>query len=116
MKIDQTRLEQALVILISNAKDSIDSKKYPTDQNGRIRFSSIVNTSSIILRIEDNGSGIHEDVVSNVFDPFVTTKDDHHGVGLTRVDTLMDMYGLEWFLESEEGKGTRVMLEVGDVV
>ena len=29
VKIDQTRLEQALVILISNAKDSIGSKTYP---------------------------------------------------------------------------------------
>ena len=48
--------------------------------------------------------------------PFITTKEGHHGVGLTRVDTLMNMYGLGWSLESEEDLGTRVLLEVGEAV
>ncbi len=48
--------------------------------------------------------------------PFVTTKEGHHGVGLTRVDTLMEMYGLDWKLESEAGRGTSIRLEVAQVV
>ena len=82
VKIDQTRLEQALVILISNAKDSIDSKACPPKRNGIIRFSSTINEQSIILRIHDNGCGIHNDVRDKIFEPFVTTKDPDKGTGL----------------------------------
>ena len=82
VKIDRTRLEQVLVILISNAKDSIDSKTYPPKQNGIIRFSSAINKESTILRIHDNGRGIHDDVRKKIFEPFVTTKDPGKGTGL----------------------------------
>ena len=76
----------------------------------------VMSGGRIFLEVTDNGCGMGGDLTDQATNPFVTTKDNHHGVGLTRVDTLMDMYGLEWILESEEGKGTRVMLEVGEVV
>jgi len=34
------------------------------------------------------------------------------GVGLTRVETLLDMYGLAWAMRSAPGVGTTVTLEV----
>ena len=66
----------------------------------------------IFLEIRDDGSGMDEVLMEQALSPFVTTKNGHHGVGLTRVDTLMDMYGHGWSMESEEGQGTRVLLEV----
>ena len=72
--VDQARLEQALVILISNAKDSINSKTYPSGENGIVQFSSTTDKQSIILRIQDNGTGVHEKVRNKLFEPFVTTK------------------------------------------
>ena len=69
----------------------------------------------IFLIVRDEGVGMEQELVRQAASPFVTTKEGHHGVGLTRVDTLMDMYGLAWTLESEVGRGTCVSLEVAEV-
>jgi signal transduction histidine kinase len=68
----------------------------------------------IHLTFRDDGCGMEPELLRQAADPFVTTKDGHNGVGLTRVATLMDMYGLSWRLESEEGHGTLVTLEVAE--
>jgi signal transduction histidine kinase len=70
----------------------------------------------VFLEIQDNGSGMDEKLIAQASNPFITTKEEHLGVGLTRVGTLMDMYGLDWSLESEEGRGTRVLLEVAEAI
>ena len=63
------------------------------------------------LRLQDDGPGIAAALLAQVREPFVTTKPGHLGIGLTRVDTVMDMYGLAWSLTSEPGRGTLVTLE-----
>lgn len=70
----------------------------------------------VFVRVRDNGCGMDPDLLRQAADPFVTTKDDHHGVGLTRVATLMEMYGLTWNLRSEENRGTLVEVEVAEVL
>jgi signal transduction histidine kinase len=70
----------------------------------------------VFLTIRDNGCGMEPELLRQAPDPFVTTKDEHHGVGLTRVATLMDMYGLAWDIRSAEGKGTLVTIEVAEAL
>ena len=71
-------------------------------------------TGRLALRLRDNGPGIDPHLLAQACDPFVTTKDGHLGVGLTRVQTLLDMYGLAWTLVSAPGEGTAVTLEVSE--
>jgi nitrogen fixation/metabolism regulation signal transduction histidine kinase len=70
----------------------------------------------VFLEISDNGCGMNRELTEQATAPFITTKDNHHGVGLTRVDTLMEMYRLQWGLDSEEGQGTRVFMEVAEEI
>lgn len=63
------------------------------------------------LRLQDDGPGIAAELLAQVREPFVTTKPGHLGIGLTRVDTVMDMYGLAWSLTSAPGQGSLVTLE-----
>ena len=72
-------------------------------------------TGRLALRMRDEGDGIDGALLAQACDPFVTTKDGHLGVGLTRVQTLMDMYGLAWTLVSTPGQGTTATLEVAEV-
>ena len=74
---------------------------------------SVVNRNRVALTIEDNGPGIEKCLLRQVADPFVTTREGHLGIGLTRIETLLDMYGLAWELTSEPGFGTTVTVEVG---
>ena len=68
------------------------------------------------LIVADDGPGIAPEVLPQVTAPFLTTKDGHVGVGLTRVETLLDMYGLAWDLRSEPGAGTTVTIEVAEAL
>lgn len=69
----------------------------------------------LALRLRDDGPGISAELLPQACDPFVTTKDGHLGVGLTRVQTLLEMYGLAWTLSSLPGAGTTATLEVAEV-
>lgn len=69
----------------------------------------------LALRLSDDGPGIGAELLPQACDPFVTTKDGHLGVGLTRVQTLLEMYGLAWTLSSLPGAGTTATLEVAEV-
>lgn len=68
----------------------------------------------IELLITDDGPGLEGTLSNRAADPFITTKDGHLGIGLTRVGTLMDMYGLAWHLMPATPRGTTVALEIAE--
>ncbi len=79
----------------------------------RIRVSADTGGhGNLILILGDDAGGIPGDLFHQVRDPFVTTKPGHLGIGLARVETIMDMHDLEWSLTSDPGRGTTVSLEV----
>lgn len=65
----------------------------------------------VCIRIEDTGHGIPEDMLSRIFEPFVTTKgSEGTGLGLFQVRRFVCQYGGDARIESVEGKGTVVEL------
>ncbi len=65
------------------------------------------------VSLADDGPGMAAELLMQAPDPFVTTRQGHLGIGLARVDTIMDIYGLGWGLRSAPGAGTVVTLEIG---
>jgi signal transduction histidine kinase len=114
----EPRLPAADLALVM--KETLDNSAQSGAQQGQpvnVEVSGEVDKHGrIFLVVSDDGCGMEHDLAEEAPKPFVTTKEGHHGVGLTRVDTLMDMYGLAWTLASEAGVGTRVRFEVGEVV
>ena len=55
-----------------------------------------------------------EAVAGRATEPFVTTREGRLGVGLTRVETLMGLYGLAWSVDSVPGRGVTVRLELAE--
>lgn len=75
-------IEQVLTNLLLNARDALVTK--PIGQKRFIRLTSSpgVHAGEIRLRIADNGGGIAPEVLSRLFEPFVTSKGPDHGTGL----------------------------------
>ncbi|MEZ4388769.1 MAG: HAMP domain-containing sensor histidine kinase [Candidatus Krumholzibacteriia bacterium] len=98
-------LLQILAALLDNSAEScagpVLATIEATEENGRL-----------MLAVTDDGPGMAYDLLAQAMDPFVTTRDGHLGIGLARVDTILDMYGLGWGLRSIPGQGTTVTLEV----
>lgn len=77
VEIEQTRLEQILVNLLSNALDAVESSAQPV-----IEVRGQVIDDSYRLRVSDNGTGIDTQGRQRLFEPFFTTKLGGHGLGL----------------------------------
>jgi len=72
---NEGKLHQAMLNIISNAEQSIEN-------TGIITIETELQDSNIIIKITDTGSGISEDDLQKIYDPFFTTKAPGKGTGL----------------------------------
>ena len=109
--VDRGQLELALMNLIINARDAM-----PEGGEIAVSIEAVKATSKdspmIRIRVADNGSGIPEDVLAKVTEPFFTTKAPGKGtgLGLSMVSGFAHQSGGEMRIESTVGKGTSIEL------
>jgi len=72
-----SQINQVLLNLIVNAAHAMDP-----DKRGLITLRSGHDDAQAWLEVQDNGSGISDEVKSKIFDPFFTTKPQGEGTGL----------------------------------
>lgn len=100
--IDKDLIEQVLINLIRNAREN-DA----TD----IRLSTGLSSGERpYIRIEDNGTGIEQEVLERIFVPFFTTKTTGSGIGLTISRQIMHLHHGTITASSETGKGSTFTL------
>jgi signal transduction histidine kinase len=112
---DGERLRAVLVNLIENARDSVAARgatagaPAPDDlELGSCRLAS----GGVRLWVEDRGVGIPHADLPHVFEPYFTTKRTGTGLGLAIARKVTDALGGSLRLESREGAGTRVEIEL----
>jgi len=49
---------------------------------GHITLSTRISDSDIIITCEDDGKGVHKEIINKIFEPFITTKRNKGGTGL----------------------------------
>jgi nitrogen fixation/metabolism regulation signal transduction histidine kinase len=103
---DPQQFALVLLNLLRNAIESFTDERQ--DKAIHIRTRRIGNR--IQLRVEDNGSGIAEELVDQVFVPFFSTKEQGSGIGLSLARQVMNRHDGSIDLESSPGKGTVVSL------
>ncbi|RXJ86063.1 ABC transporter substrate binding protein [Arcobacter sp. CECT 8985] len=83
--------KQVIVSIINNAKDAINSAKTPNSTfKGKIKLSLHKNSNDIELFIEDNGCGIKDEIINQLFNPFFTTKTKGDGFGLYMAKLIIE--------------------------
>lgn len=70
---------QVVLNLIKNAKDVLVQNKI---QNPIISISSTAVDEKLIVEVKDNGGGVDEKIIDEIFKPYFTTKDKNSGTGL----------------------------------
>ncbi|RUR18921.1 PAS domain-containing protein [Legionella sp. km535] len=71
-----------------------------------------MDDSGIQISVEDNGKGMSDEVKTQAFSPFFTTKAQGTGLGLAVVFAVVKAHGGKVTLESVEGEGTQVNLYI----
>lgn len=103
---DKERIHQLIVILLDNAM------KY-TNEGGEIWLCCQKTSSSIILRVKDNGIGIAEQDIPKIFDRFyqsdkARTEAEGMGLGLSIAKWIIEKHHGKTKVESTLGKGTMI--------
>jgi hypothetical protein len=60
----------------------------------------------VVVKVSDNGYGMNEDVMENIFIPFFSTKKNGSGIGLSLCKQIMMLHKGNITPQSVEGKGT----------
>ncbi len=104
--VNAQRIEQVVINLLVNACQAL---KNPKDH---IKISTDFRTESneIIIEVNDGGTGISENIITRIKDPFFTTKRESGGtgLGLSICDRIIEEHGGSLVFESSYGKGTTV--------
>lgn len=102
---DRQLLDQVLINLVRNAADAIRDIDSP-----EMRLSAKLDFGRVIIRIRDNGRGIPEETVDQIFVPFFTTKRTGSGIGLSLSRQIMTAHRGEIVVESGAGGTTASLL------
>ncbi len=102
-----SQVEQVFLNLIVNARDAMPV-------GGRILVRTRVTASEVLLEVEDNGTGIPQELLPRIFEPFFTTKEEGKGtgIGLALVDETVREWGGRIFVTSDTKTGTRFEIQV----
>lgn len=103
--IDPDRLKQTLMNLVSNAITAAGA-------GGSVHVEVLGYQDGITIEVRDNGQGMAADVAARAFDPFFTTRAEGTGLGLAIVRTLIEKSGGRVEIQTEEGKGCCVRVDL----
>jgi len=104
---DKKHLTRVLNNLIKNAIQAI-----PDDRQGKIDVRLYEERKMVIIQVEDNGTGISDEMKEKVFVPNFTTKNSGTGLGLAISKNIMDSFQGNIYFETEVGVGTSFFIEL----
>lgn len=98
--VDRVQIQQVIVNLVRNAIDAMH------DQPRRVlSVSTSVQEDMAAVTVADSGPGLDPLAAERLFQPFVTTKAQGMGVGLSISRTIVEAHGGRIWVESEAGEG-----------
>ncbi len=102
---DATQIQQCLTNLVFNAMDAMEG-------GGVLSVTAGGDAAEAWVEIRDSGPGIPESVLPHIFEPFYTTKNDGHGVGLglSMVHGIVQEHGGHIDVDASTGRGARFRL------
>ena len=79
ISIYSRELLQVFINILKNAKEALEENR-ETDR--KITNTVIEQENGVVISVCDNAGGINDDIISKIFDPYFTTKDEKNGTGL----------------------------------
>lgn len=100
------QLKQVILNLLTNAEESIPKNQ----EKGIITINTERVGSNAVIQVQDNGVGISEEIINDIFHPFFTTKTEVKelglGLGLSIIHGIVESHGGKIVVTSGVGEGS----------
>ncbi|MBC8288597.1 MAG: HAMP domain-containing protein [Nitrospinae bacterium] len=100
------QLKQVIWNLLTNAEESIAKNQ----ENGAITIITERVGPNAVIQVQDNGVGISEEIINDIFDPFITTKTELKdlglGLGLSIIHGIVESHGGKIVVTSGVAEGS----------
>jgi two-component system sensor kinase FixL len=100
-QVDRVQIQQVLLNLIRNAIEAMDGLDVR-----ELSISSTTQDGAVLVSVADTGNGIAPEIEAKLFQPFVTTKSDGMGIGLSVCRTIVEAHGGRLWMEPNAGGGS----------
>jgi signal transduction histidine kinase len=107
--VDKEKMKIALLNVIVNATEAMEAGK------GVLKIKTEEKKNKCVITISDNGSGISEESLSRLFEPYYTSKMKGTGLGLTNTQNIILNHKGIITAESEDGKGSSFIITLDPV-
>ncbi len=97
-------LQAALMNLVKNSFEAMED-------GGQIWARTYTTRTGVALDLIDTGSGVDDNTVLHMFEPFYSTKEGGSGLGLPTARKIIEAHGGRITVQSEVGRGTKFVLE-----
>jgi two-component system, LuxR family, sensor kinase FixL len=102
VSVDRIQIQQVLFNLMRNAIEAMEG----CPQRALTLASQRAAVDMVEVSVADTGPGMLDDVLQNLFQPFVTTKPSGMGMGLSICRSIVEGHGGRLTVESHAGRGT----------
>ncbi|MCW8933033.1 MAG: PhnD/SsuA/transferrin family substrate-binding protein [Gammaproteobacteria bacterium] len=98
------QIEQVLLNLLKNA---IEAMQVIPENNRTITIKTeVAGGNAVVVTVQDSGPGIDDEIKEGLFDPFITSKNDGLGLGLSISQGIIESHHGKLYLHSDGGGGT----------
>lgn len=108
LQLDKDAISRVLINLIKN---SIEAKKSKTTINILIKSRLNSKDGIVSITIIDDGNGFPKDIIDQVFEPYITTKEKSGGLGLAIVQNIIEQHEGQIFASNIKPHGARITIE-----
>lgn len=99
---DPDLMQQVILNLLLNAADAVEGIAHPKI----ILRGQVGSDSRLTIEVEDNGKGILQEILDDIFIPFFTTKRTGSGIGLSLTRQILTLHGATIRANSQPGNKT----------
>ncbi len=101
---DVNQIKQVFYNILKNAMEAMP-------RGGVIKIKPRADDEFVYIMIADTGMGIDQEDLSKIFQPYFSTKDSGHGLGMMVVNRIIRAHGAKIGIDSKKNKGTVVTLQ-----
>jgi signal transduction histidine kinase len=106
--LDNEKIKQVLINLVKNSLEALKN----THQEKKIQISAAKIKDQLEISVEDNGPGIAQENIDQIWDIYFTTRENGTGIGLSLSRKIVEAHNGEIELMSREEIDTKVVIRI----